>query len=275
MYIVTSLRVILDGPLPGAVNMTTDARLLAGHRPAASPVLRLYRWSPPAVSIGYNQRDLDFDGEAIRALGYDLVQRPTGGRAILHADELTYAVVGTSPSPLFGATLHETYQIINRALLRFLAMLGVEAEVSAGESREAQRSAVCFRSAGRHEIGVGGRKLIGSAQRRTGQVFLQHGSILTGTGHADLARCLARTDANAPGDQRRTGHDPHTARNASRRELLDATTDLGHLLGRTIDEDGYRMLSDQLVAAFAETLSIEVAAEPSRAAGDGSLRTCL
>jgi len=120
----------------------------------------------------------DFDETAIRAAGYDLVRRPTGGRAILHADELTYAVIGSSPGPVFGATLHETYMKINRALLAFLADLGVVADISTGESREEARGLVCFRSAGRHEVSVAGRKIIGSAQRRTGGNFLQHGSIL-------------------------------------------------------------------------------------------------
>ncbi|MFN2371507.1 MAG: biotin/lipoate A/B protein ligase family protein, partial [Candidatus Krumholzibacteriia bacterium] len=103
------LRVLLDGALPGAANMARDRDLLAAHRPGDDPVLRIYRWDPPAVTIGYNQQLADFDADGVRTAGWDVVRRPTGGRAILHADELTYAVVGTSPGPLFGDSLHDVY----------------------------------------------------------------------------------------------------------------------------------------------------------------------
>ena len=135
----TRLRIFDDGPRPGAVNMQRDAALLAAQGPGDPPVLRLYRWSPPAVSLGHHQRVGAFDAAAIAARGYGLVRRPTGGRAILHADELTYAVVGASPCPLFGASLHETYATINRALVRFLTELGLRPDVSAGESRAEAR----------------------------------------------------------------------------------------------------------------------------------------
>ena len=124
------LRVFYDGAATGAVNMGRDASLLAGHKPGDDPILRLYRWEPAAVTIGYNQDGTDFDEAGIRAAGYDLVRRPTGGRAILHADDLTYAVIGTSPGPVFGASLHETYLKINQALLAFLADLGIAADIS-------------------------------------------------------------------------------------------------------------------------------------------------
>ncbi len=184
------LRVIRDGARTGEENMRRDAELLESHRPGDAPILRMYRWSPPAISIGYHQDESGFDHEAARRDGIDVVRRPTGGRAILHAEELTYSITGTSPGPLFGDTLNTSYQLINRALLRFLEMLGIQADVSEGESRDDARGMVCFKSAGKHEIRVGGRKLIGSAQRRTQGVFLQHGSILVGSAHCDLPRYL-------------------------------------------------------------------------------------
>jgi lipoate-protein ligase A len=238
---MAKLRVIDDGPGPGAYHMRRDAALLAEHRPGDDPILRLYRWSPAAVSIGYNQREDDFDTAAVTAAGYDLVRRPTGGRAILHAAELTYCVVGSSPSDLFGATLNATYLRINVALLAFLSELGIVAEVSAGESREQMRDKICFVSAGRHEIRVAGRKLIGSAQRRTAGSFLQHGSILTGPDHAGLAALLRSADP-----------DPHrTAR------LLAATTDLSQLLNLQPTAADYRAWSARLVAACAKTFALE------------------
>lgn len=235
------LRVIDDGPGRGAVNMRRDRELWAAHRPGDEPVLRLYRWAPPAVSIGYHQDPHDFDAAALANAGYDLVRRPTGGRAILHAAELTYSVIGSSPSPLFGDSLHTTYQRINTALLAFLESLGITADIAFGETREQMRAPTCFASAGRYEIRVNGRKLVGSAQRRGGGTFLQHGSILTGPDHSALARFLSH----------RAAASTHGV------ELAAATTDLGRLLGRRRPTDAdYRDWSARLIAAFAASFKM-------------------
>jgi len=238
---MSTLRVIVDGPLPGAINMQKDEDLLKVHRPGDAPILRFYRWAPPAVSFGYHQNANDFDQITISQHGYGLVRRPTGGRAILHADELTYAVVGSSPSDLFGFTLHEAYMTINRSLLMFLGQLGIQADISAGESREAMRDLVCFQSAGQHEISVGGKKLIGSAQRRTRGVFLQHGSILTGPGHADLVFFLKEESSQL----------------SKREELLSATTHLGSLLNQEIGEADFHTFAQLLTTAFCNSLGLE------------------
>ncbi|MEN8007085.1 MAG: hypothetical protein ABFS42_08720 [Candidatus Krumholzibacteriota bacterium] len=237
---VACLRVFQDGAASGAKNMDRDASLLAGHRPGDDPVLRLYRWRPAAVTIGYNQDFSAFDAAAIKAAGYDLVRRPTGGRAILHADELTYAVIGSSPGPVFGATLHDTYMKINQALLAFLADLGIAADISSGESRDQARGLVCFQSAGRHEVSVGGRKIIGSAQRRTGGVFLQHGSILAGPRHLELPSFLG---SDGEGEAAK---------------LAAATTDLGRLLGVPQTGSDLDDLAVRLAAAFSRVLELEI-----------------
>ena len=234
------LQVFHDGPASGSVNMARDATLLREHLPTDDPVLRLYRWEPAAVTIGYNQDISAFDEAGIREAGLDLVRRPTGGRAILHADELTYAVIGTSPGPVFGVSLHETYMKINQALLAFLADLGVAADISAGESREAARGLVCFHSAGRHEISVAGRKLIGSAQRRTSGVFLQHGSILAGPRHQELPSFF-RPNVN-PGQE----------------DLAAVTTDLGQLLGSVLTGTDLDELARRLATAFGRVLELDV-----------------
>lgn len=237
-----TLRVILDGACTGAVNMQRDAALLRNHAPGDDPVLRIYRWSPPAVTIGYNQDEASFNAAAAAAAGFDFVRRPTGGRAILHAEELTYAVVGTSPGPLFGSSLHDAYMTINRALVAFLAALGLEAQVSAGESLAEARGLVCFKSAGRHEVRVGGRKVIGSAQRRQRGVFLQHGSILTGPRHRDLVRFL-------PGRKDAAG--------GLGAELAAVTTDLGELLGVEPTAARHDAWACRLVEAFAATFGLD------------------
>ncbi|MBK9303082.1 MAG: lipoate--protein ligase family protein [bacterium] len=128
------LLVIRDGARPGADNMAADAELLARRAPGDPPVLRLYRWSPPAVSYGYHQAPDDFDREVIDRRGWGLVRRPTGGRAILHAQELTYAVVGDAPSARFGDDLHAVYAAINGALTEFLRRLGLSPDISQGRA---------------------------------------------------------------------------------------------------------------------------------------------
>lgn len=235
-----SLQVIHDGAHSGAVNMERDAQLLADHQPGQPPVLRIYRWQPAAITVGYNQDLQKFDAAAVAEAGFGLVRRPTGGRAILHADELTYCVVGTSPGPLFGDSLHACYMKINEALLDFLKQLGIEADISAGESREESRGALCFKSAGQHEIRVKGRKIIGSAQRRTGGVFLQHGSILAGQGHLRLPEFVKPE----PG-----------VRDVPPEVLARVTTDLGQILGRQLTGADLDEMGQELAASFQRILS--------------------
>ena len=235
------LRIIHDGAHPGAVNMQRDAALLEQQRPDDDPVLRIYRWQPAAVTYGYNQDPDDFDREAVAAAGFGLVRRPTGGRSILHADELTYCLVGASPGPMFGNSLHQCYMKINEALLDFLQQMGHEAEISGGESREEMRGALCFKSAGQHEIRVGGRKLVGSAQRRREGVFLQHGSILAGTTHLRL------TEFVRPRPDRRIVPPEVLAR---------VTTDLGQLAGRPLGGEELDALGHDLAASFCKVLGL-------------------
>ncbi len=237
------LRVNFDGALSGAVNMQRDCDLLEAHRPEDDPILRLYRWQPAAVTIGYNQNFDHFNKEAIDQAGCGLVKRITGGRAIFHADELTYSVTGTSPGPLFGNSLHQSYMKINEALVLFLQRLGLAVEVSGGESREDMRSLVCFKSAGKHEIRVGGRKLVGSAQRRTQGVFLQHGSILTGRRHLQLPKFLLPRESGV---------------GMTESELDLLTTDLGHELGTSFVEEDLQRMEKDLAVCFSEVFQLEI-----------------
>lgn len=234
------LRIFTDGALTGEENMARDAEFLASHKPGDDPILRLYRWQPAAITMGYNQSVDAFDQDAVKAEGFDLVRRPTGGRAILHADELTYAIIASSPGTVFGDTLHATYMKINEALLLFLKNLGINADISGGESRAEAGSLVCFKSAGHHEIRVAGRKIIGSAQRRTGGVFLQHGSILAGPRHLELPRFLQHGAK---------GNDIDPA------GLALVTTDLQQELGRSLSSSDLDSLMEPLASAFVATIS--------------------
>src|SRR5579875_2954295 len=150
-----------------AVDEAVATAVGAGESP---PTLRLYAWRPAAVSIGYFQRlASELDLAACRELGLDWVRRPTGGRAVLHAAELTYAVAAVEP----GAVL-DVYARWSRGLIAGVRRLGAAAEWIAPRRG---RSAACFDAGSAYEVAVGGRKLIGSAQVRRWGAVLQHGSL--------------------------------------------------------------------------------------------------
>lgn len=153
----------------------------AGEQP---PTLRLYGWQPPCLSLGYGQRSADVDFARATALGWEVVRRPTGGRAILHTDELTYSVTLPAGHPLAAGSVIESYRRISAALLNALQRLGAQA-VADRQTAAQEAGAVCFETPSHYEVTVGGRKLIGSAQVRRFGGVLQHGSLpLTG----DIAR---------------------------------------------------------------------------------------
>lgn len=140
--------------------------------------LRLYRWDPPCLSFGRNEPATSrYDVERINALGLATVRRPTGGRAVWHDAELTYAVA--APCNTFGS-LRETYAAIHEMLVAALEGLGVTASLASRRSGRAPlpSAGACFALPAGGEIVVAGRKLVGSAQLRTGAAFLQHGSLL-------------------------------------------------------------------------------------------------
>lgn len=148
----------------------------------APPTLRFFAWSPPTVSLGYGQPlDRHVDAAACRRLRVGVVRRPTGGSAIYHDGperELTYSVAATAADLGVSADLLDTYRWIGRALVRGLRALGAEAEMIPTGRGLARDPAFCFARTGAYEIEVGGKKLVGSAQRRQGTSFLQHGAVL-------------------------------------------------------------------------------------------------
>jgi lipoyl(octanoyl) transferase len=178
-------RLLITEPTDGATNMAIDEALWRGRQTGGSPpTLRFFAWAPPTVSLGYGQPlDQHVDVAACRALGVGLVRRPTGGSAIYHDGperELTYSVVATAANLDIGGDLLETYRWIGAALLRGLRALGAPAELVPERPPDGPVPAFCFARTGVFEIEVGGRKLVGSAQRRQGDSFLQHGAVLLG-----------------------------------------------------------------------------------------------
>ena len=175
---LTTWRLILSDPMPGTRNMAIDSAILAAvEQGEAPPTLRLYSWDPPCLSLGYSQAYSDVDLHQLSANGWDLVRRPTGGRAILHTDELTYAVIGPKSDPRLAGNLMDSYQHISRALFEALSQMGLPVEVHAGKNPEAHHQPVCFENPSDFEITANGRKIIGSAQARKKTGLLQHGSL--------------------------------------------------------------------------------------------------
>ncbi len=158
---------------------------------AAGPTLRLYAWHPAALSLGRFQDCRGaYDAAYLREHGIDLLRRPTGGMAVLHEHERTYAVVARLRSAPFSGSVGEIYEQIARALGTALGCLGLEARAPVRGITTAA-SAACFASRSNHEISVNGRKLVGSAQLRRRSAFLQHGSILVRADPRRLARAMA------------------------------------------------------------------------------------
>lgn len=174
-------RLILSPPLSGAKNMALDESLLLSTALKSKPsTLRLYSWDVPTLSLGYAQSCEDVDFNALEQLGWGLVRRPTGGRAILHTDELTYSVTTSVDEPLMAGSLLESYQRISTALLLALSILGINANADSVypiQVTSAGKEPVCFEVPSNYEITVAGKKLIGSAQARKNNGVLQHGSL--------------------------------------------------------------------------------------------------
>ncbi len=227
----------------GACNMALDEAILASvSAGSAPPTLRLYGWQPPCLSLGYGQRARDADRERLAARGWDIVRRPTGGSAILHADELTYSLALPIDHPLARGGVLESYLRISRALLFALETLGARAGAQpAAKAATAAPNPVCFVTPSHYEITVEGRKLVGSAQVRRKSGILQHGTLpLTG----DITRIC---DALAYPDE--------LTRAAARIDLQSRAITLEGALGREVRwSEAASALADGFAQAFDLTL---------------------
>ncbi len=234
-------RFLNDGAHDGATNMAIDEAMLLGvNQGETPPTIRVYAWDPPTVSIGYSQAlESEIDVVACLRAGAGVVRRPTGGRAVFHAGELTYSVIAPSGTPPIGASIMEAYSAIANALLAGLRLLGVQAELASvvpeTRDRDSGASPPCFVGSGRYEIVAGGRKLIGSAQRRVGRAMLQHGSLLMDSTHEQLADFMLV--------------DSEERRKIVRRLLHSRTTDLSVLLNRTV---GFEEVAHAVMSGFVE-----------------------
>lgn len=188
-------RLIKDSYHNGFINMAVDEAIMIAHKNGlVPPTIRFYQWSPPAVSLGYFQ-DLkkEINVKVCQDIGIDIVRRPTGGKAVLHDQELTYSFIIKENDPLVNDSILETYKKISGGIIRGLSYLGIKAELvplrGKLENHLLDRSdkarihhldfkSICFSVPSQYEVQVEGKKIVGSAQVRKGGVVLQHGSLL-------------------------------------------------------------------------------------------------
>lgn len=226
-------RFLLDAPRNAATNMAVDEALFLSTRSGSSPpTVRLYQWSRPSLTIGYRQIfNQVCDVEACESLGIDVVRRISGGRAVLHDQELTYCVCAPLDGKLRGLSIRQSYSWVTGALRAAFRSLGIQVDPPAkrsAASRDGSPELPCLAVPTGHEITHGGRKLVGSAQKWSRRCFLQHGSILL--------------DLNTPLWLRATGLPPDTDLGA---------VGLSDIAGRPLDLEA---LCEALERAFQDLL---------------------
>ncbi|MHB8927194.1 MAG: lipoate--protein ligase family protein [Bacillota bacterium] len=222
---VTTWRLIRSDPADAARNMAVDEAIMTAHgRGLVPPTLRFYTWQPAAVSIGYFQSlEREIDVETCRRAGFGIVRRLTGGRAVLHDDELTYSIT-IAESILPGSVL-ATYRYLSRGLLAGFRLIRVRADLTNPPSRGMAAphgpSAACFDAPSWYELTAAGKKIVGSAQTRKNGVILQHGAIILGL---DLDKLMATL--RFPSDQ---------VRERARQTLAAKAGGIDEAAGRRID----------------------------------------
>ncbi|MEJ5261408.1 MAG: hypothetical protein WHT45_01910 [Ignavibacterium sp.] len=235
--------IILSGENSGKFNMDFDLELANTFH--TIPVLRLYRWKPYCISLGANQRMDEINIKKASSDNIDVVKRPTGGRAILHSEELTYSVV--FPIEL-NYSAKAIYNEINLALKEglifynpILSQLELEHnQVDLKNFYKEDKSAICFAVSSKSEINFNGKKLVGSAQRKIGKVVLQHGSILCGDFHLNI------TDYLNLDEQRKE---------EIRNEISRTTIDLKSILNEEIN---YELLAECIIQGFKKHFNSDV-----------------
>jgi lipoate-protein ligase A len=241
------------GAHPASYNMGLDRHLLdlceAGPDEA---FLRFYTWAPPALSLGRFEPEGAVDLARARRDGVDIVRRPTGGRIVLHSQDLTYTVVMPREP---RASVLDTYLELAQCIVAGLAALGAKVELARGPlEKSAAKVRPCFLSAMRHEITHAGRKLVGSAQLVGRRAVLQHGSIPLGRGYLEIVNYLACGEAEKA---------------TLAEEMARRTACLEDAVGRTLDPaDVAACLRNALVAAFGGRAEHAAAPVLSHASGD-------
>ncbi len=185
---------LLDtGTRHAAWNMAIDEGLLLTCEQTRTPILRFYQWENPTLSLGYFQSVSEISLIECDRLGIDWIRRPTGGRAVLHADELTYSVI--APIDTLAKSIEASYELLSEALALGLTHLGLDAQLTQKHALPGEKNPVCFVTPAYAELTLRGKKIIGSAQMRTKFALLQHGSIPFTLDSEKLVRVFSLTEA--------------------------------------------------------------------------------
>lgn len=172
-----------------SLNMATDEYLLRNFETYGEPILRFYKWLPKAISLGRFQNLSEINEGYCQKHNIDIVRRQTGGKAVLHASELTYSFI--FPQTYLSKSVMESYHNINTALCLGLSYLGIQADTpKRKEPIKDTLSEICFSKHTSYDITIQNKKIIGSAQRRVQKKILQHGSILIDVNYEELAHCF-------------------------------------------------------------------------------------
>jgi lipoyl(octanoyl) transferase len=221
-----------------------EAILEAIGQERVPPTLRLYAWEPPCLSLGYAQSINDVDLVRLTNLGWDIVRRPTGGRAILHTDELTYSIIGPLSEPHLSGSVLESYQRLSQALVMALNLIGIPAVADAHPNQlqgSDLKGPICFEVPSNYEITVNEKKIIGSAQARKQGVLLQHGTLPL---YGDLTRII----------QVLSFADESQRMSAAERLLKHATT-VEEILGRVMP---WESAAQVFIQAFEKTQNLKL-----------------
>lgn len=249
-------RLIRSSPLRGGMNMAVDDVLLdevASGRSA--PVLRLYRWNSPTLTLGYGQRvEGRVDTATCRELGIEVVRRPTGGRAVLHDREATYAVISPERTTVFPGGVIGNYRVIAGVLESVVQSFGLAPEFAPVRGKGGGEGTNCFLAPSACELLLQGRKMTGSAQRRSAGAFLQHGSIPVEMDLERLHRVLS------PGV-------PHPSQG-----IQELASRIGWLNRWLPEPVTIRQVEERLIAAFACCLGIAFTEEDLSSAEWGRAR---
>ena len=236
-------RLLITPPAHGAWNMAVDEAILEHiGRTESLPTLRLYAWEPACLSLGLAQSFADVDVQRLNARGWEVVRRPTGGRAILHSDELTYSIIASTQEPRVAGSVLESYKRLAQALVKAVKSLGLPVEIEEDPYTSRKKpNPVCFEVPSAYEITVQGKKLIGSAQARRKEGVLQHGSLpLTG----NLARI---TEVLYFPDE--------TERQRATARLLEHATTVQSILGYAVS---WNTTAQAFIQAFEATLDLKL-----------------
>lgn len=237
-------RVIKNKAYDGAMNMAIDEAITISYKEGkCKPTLRFYTWNPNCLTMGYFQKlKKDVDEDKCKELDIDYVRRATGGRAVLHQNELTYSVVVGEDNKLMDKSINNSYKFISEGIVNGLKLEGIEVDnLSKGERINREKlSSACFNSHASYEITINNKKVVGSAQHRNDGVILQHGSIVLDFNVDDLYEIIKTKSPEV--------------KERAKKFTLSKASGIENEIGRKID---IKNLEKSIIIGMSETFNVE------------------